>query len=99
MKVAYIQPIGGVSGDMLLASLMHLGLSIQQLNDDLNQLDLGTIKVSYAQNRDSGFSGLLAKIEYENKNWKAQNFQDFISIVEKSGNQLISSLSIIITTS
>ena len=84
MKVAYIQPIGGVSGDMLLASLMHLGLNIQQLNDDLNQLDLGAIKVSSTQNRDSGFSGFLTKVEYENKNWRAQNFQDFISIVKKS---------------
>ena len=37
MKVAYIQPIGGVSGDMLLASLMHLGLNISKLNDDLNK--------------------------------------------------------------
>ena len=37
MKVAYIQPIGGVSGDMLLASLMHLGLNIQQLNDEVGR--------------------------------------------------------------
>ena len=33
MKVAYIQPIGGVSGDMLLASFMHLGLNISKLNN------------------------------------------------------------------
>ena len=84
MKVAYIQPIGGVSGDMLLASLMHLGLNISKLNDDLNKLDLGAIKISSTQNVASGFSGLLAKVEYENKNWRAQNFQDFISIVKKS---------------
>ena len=84
MKVAYIQPIGGVSGDMLLASLMHLGLNISKLNDDLNKLDLGAIKISSTQNVASGFSGLLAKVEYENKNWRAQNFQEFISIVKKS---------------
>ena len=45
MKVAYIQPIGGVSGDMLLASLMHLGLNISKLKHDLNKLDLGEVQL------------------------------------------------------
>jgi len=99
MKVAYIQPIGGISGDMLLASLMHVGLNITQLNHDLNKLGLGKIKIISTQNSDSGFSGLLAEIEYENKNWRAENFQDFISIVQKSNlNQSVKQKSIKIFT-
>ena len=84
MKVAYLQTIGGISGDMFLASLMHVGVDVTRLNYDLNQLAVGRIKITSKQNSHIGFSGLISKIEYENHNWKARNFQDFISIVEKS---------------
>ncbi|MQG19273.1 MAG: nickel pincer cofactor biosynthesis protein LarC [SAR202 cluster bacterium] len=84
MKVAYLQTIGGISGDMFLASLMHVGVDVTRLNYDLNQLGVGRIKITSKQNSHIGFSGLISKIEYENHNWKARNFQDFISIVEKS---------------
>ena len=40
MRIAYIQSIGGASGDMLLGALLDLGLSFATLQSDLNKLDI-----------------------------------------------------------
>ena len=41
MKTAYIQSIGGASGDMLLGALLDLGLSLDALRQELDKLDIG----------------------------------------------------------
>lgn len=41
MKAAYIQSIGGASGDMLLGALLDSGLPLATLQAELSQLDLG----------------------------------------------------------
>ena len=38
MKVAYVNAIGGASGDMLLASLVDCGLDIDALSETLNMI-------------------------------------------------------------
>lgn len=40
MRVAYFDPIGGASGDMILASLVDAGLDVQKLQADLKKLGL-----------------------------------------------------------
>ena len=49
MRVAYIQPIGGASGDMLLAALLDLGLGLEVLREDLAKLHLSGWDISVAQ--------------------------------------------------
>ena len=34
MKIAYIQPIGGASGDMMLGALTDLGMPLEHLETD-----------------------------------------------------------------
>ena len=48
MKAAYIQPLGGASGDMLLGALLDLGLPLAALQAELSQLDLGGYQLSAA---------------------------------------------------
>ncbi len=38
MSVAYIQSIGGASGDMLLGALLDAGLSLDTLRQELSKL-------------------------------------------------------------
>ena len=49
MKAAYIQSIGGASGDMLLGALLDLGLSLDALRQELDKLDIDGYELSAAQ--------------------------------------------------
>ena len=46
MKAAYIQSIGGASGDMLLGALLDLGLPLATLQEELSRLDIGGYQLS-----------------------------------------------------
>lgn len=46
VKVAYIQSIGGASGDMLLGALVDLGLPVDALNRELAKLNLSDYQVT-----------------------------------------------------
>ncbi len=46
MKAAYIQSIGGASGDMLLGALLDLGLPLEILREELARLNLGGYELS-----------------------------------------------------
>ena len=48
-KVAYIQSIGGASGDMLLGALLDLGFSLDQLRHELAKLDIDGYELAAAQ--------------------------------------------------
>ena len=46
MKAAYIQSIGGASGDMLLGALLDLGLSLETLHVGLSSLKVGGYRLA-----------------------------------------------------
>jgi hypothetical protein len=49
MRVAYIQSIGGASGDMLLGALLDVGLSLDTLREKLAPLDVGGYQLKASQ--------------------------------------------------
>ena len=49
MKIAYIQPIGGASGDMLLGALVDAGLSIELLRSELAKLPVDGYEIEVTQ--------------------------------------------------
>ena len=49
MRVAYIQSIGGASGDMLLGALVDLGLSLDILREKLARLKVGGYQLTASQ--------------------------------------------------
>ena len=51
MRVAYIQSIGGASGDMLLGALLDLGLTLEELRRGLALLGIGGYEVSGSMER------------------------------------------------
>ena len=48
MRTAYIQSIGGASGDMLLGALLDVGLPLDTLREELARLDIGGYQLSAA---------------------------------------------------
>ena len=49
MRVAYIQSVGGASGDMLLGAMLDLGLSLDTLRQELARLDLDGYGLTISQ--------------------------------------------------
>ena len=49
MRVAYIQSIGGASGDMLLAALVDLGFDLESLRRELSKLEISGYEITAEQ--------------------------------------------------
>lgn len=83
MKIAYINPVGGVSGDMLVASLLDSGGNEQQLLKDLDRLPLPGWKWQRKEETRRGFGG--TKIDFfidTEAEQKARHLSEIIQIIK-----------------
>ncbi len=62
MKIAYIQPIGGASGDMLLGALVDAGLSPELLRSELAMLPMDGYDIEAAQGTRCEIRGTHLKV-------------------------------------
>ena len=63
MKIAYIQSIGGASGDMLLAALLDAGLPLEFLQHELAKLPVSGYALSVAQEARREMRGVKLNVE------------------------------------
>lgn len=63
MNILIIDPIGGISGDMLLASLIHLGCPVEYLEDVFRMLGIGPLQVHAKQDSVNGISCISLTFE------------------------------------
>ena len=66
MRVAYIQSIGGASGDMLLGALVDLGLSLETLRRELAKLDIDGYRLEAKEDTRCEVRGTHLKVVLEN---------------------------------
>jgi uncharacterized protein (TIGR00299 family) protein len=67
MKVAYIQSIGGASGDMLLGALLDLGLPLETLEAELGKLGMTGYQLSITQETRCEVRGTKFNVSLQNK--------------------------------
>ena len=67
MKIVYIQPIGGASGDMLLGALVDAGLSLELLRSELLKLPVGGYGIKAAEETRCETRGTHLKVLLENR--------------------------------
>ncbi|MFL2764268.1 MAG: nickel pincer cofactor biosynthesis protein LarC [Dehalococcoidia bacterium] len=83
MKLGYFKSIGGVSGDMILGSIIDSGVLVNEIIKGLTLLNIEGYKIaSHISNR-GGVVGTRVEVEYDT-NEKKRNFNDFIEIVNAS---------------
>ena len=63
MKIAYVQSIGGASGDMLLAALIDAGLPLEFLQDELAKLPIGGYILNTVQEARREMRGVKLNVE------------------------------------
>jgi len=66
-RIAYIQPIGGASGDMMLGALTDLGMPIEHLEAELGKLDVGGYRLEARQETRCEMRGTYLNVELEDK--------------------------------
>ena len=67
MRIAYIQPIGGASGDMMLGSLTDLGMPIEHLEDELGKLNVGGYRLEARVETRCEMRGTYLKVDLEDQ--------------------------------
>ena len=67
MRIAYIQPIGGASGDMMLGALTDLGMPIEHLEAELGKLNVGVYRLEARQETRCEMRGTYLKVDLEDQ--------------------------------
>ena len=84
MRSAYIQCVGGASGDMILGALLDSGVSLDDLNTELAKLKVDGYTLTQQRSQRGGLDGTHLVVELNNGGDRKRNFSDFIAIVEAS---------------
>ena len=83
MRVAYIQPIGGASGDMMLGALTDLGMPIEHLESELDRLNVGGYRLEARQETRCEMRGTYLKVDLEDATRYSP--RQLLETVESSG--------------
>ena len=65
MRIAYIQPIGGASGDMMLGALTDLGMPLEHLEAELGKLNIGGYRLEARQETRCEMRGTYLKVSLD----------------------------------
>ena len=84
MKSAYVQCVGGASGDMILGALIDSGVSLDDLNVELAKLKVDGYTLAHKKSQRGGLDGTHLTVELSDSGNRKRNFSDFIKIVEAS---------------
>ena len=84
-KNLYFESIGGASGDMILGSLIGLGVNIDELINEIQKLNIDNFKISVENVVIQGISGVRASVDVEeNCNHHGRHLSTIINIINKS---------------
>ena len=67
MRIAFIQPIGGASGDMMLSALTDLGMPIEHLEGELAKLNVGGYRLEARPETRCEMRGTYLKVDLEDE--------------------------------
>jgi len=75
----------GVSGDMFLAALINMGVSLSALEDMLRTLPIGDFEISSEKCSVSGISSNRFHVDWDDKNQVRRHLGDIVKIIKESG--------------
>ena len=86
VKIAYFDCFSGVSGDMLLAAFIDLGLPLEQLSKELSSLGLDEFHLEASRVSKCGIFGTkLNVVVHENGHHHHRHLGEIVGIIGRSG--------------
>jgi uncharacterized protein (TIGR00299 family) protein len=82
-KVAYFDCFSGVSGNMILGALLDAGLSLEDLQDELNKLAVTGFNIKVNQVKRQGISAVHVEVDTEETH-AHRHLHHIVDILEKS---------------
>lgn len=82
MKILFIEPAFGLSGDMLLAGLIDLGFDKTVLEKEIEKLIDEKIFIEVKENKSNGFTGKSINIQFEERG--KRDFKQIYDLIKRS---------------
>lgn len=83
MKIAYLDCFAGISGDMFLGALVDLGVSLEELREELTGLGLAGFELSARPVTRKGITGTKVDVQVT-EDQPHRHLKDILSILENS---------------
>src|SRR5436305_5197931 len=83
-KIAYLDCHSGISGDMLLGSLLDASLSFEKLRTALAVLPLEDYEVRHTPFQDQGITGSRFEVILSNEKQPARSYNDIAALLQAS---------------
>ena len=84
VKVAYIDMIGGASGDMLLGALIDAGLSLDDLQSELQKLKIDGFDIVESRVMRGGIGATLADVQLNDSGKRKRDWDEFEKTIKGS---------------
>ncbi len=84
MRMVRFDSIGGASGDMILASLIGLGVDVALLNTKLNTLNIGRLQIRVEPFASHGLNGLKLVIDCPHEHHHHRGLTEIVSLINAS---------------
>jgi uncharacterized protein (TIGR00299 family) protein len=84
MNLAYFDCFAGISGDMILGALIHLGLPADFLEENIRQIPLDAFHLEVTTASRMGIHGRQVKVAIEDTQKADRNYGDIRSLIDKS---------------
>jgi uncharacterized protein (TIGR00299 family) protein len=84
MKIGYFDCFAGISGDMILGALMHLGVPRDFVEENIRNMPFDGFHLEISRAARMEIHGQKVKVEVEEKDETSRNYKDIKSLVENS---------------
>ena len=83
-RVAYIEPVGGIAGDMLLAALVELGADLEPIRAALGALGVPEVQLSTAQVQRGAFTATHLQVSVDTPSHHHRRWSDIRALIADS---------------
>ncbi|OEU49074.1 MAG: TIGR00299 family protein [Desulfobacterales bacterium C00003060] len=84
MNIAYFDCFSGISGDMILGALMHLGVPVDFVEDNIRKMPLKAFRLEITTAARMGIHGRKVRVVLDDGDKHARNYKDIRSLINDS---------------